>query len=109
VGTRSLAAIAALTCRPVPGYRRDHAVEHFADTIVAPIGDVKSALGIEGDCRRRGQLGSGGGAAIAAEPGCASPGDGDQNAVRKLANAVTSALGEVEIAGRVEGYAERTC
>src|ERR1019366_9345319 len=105
LGAGGRAVVAAEACRPTTGHGRDHAVRNLADAMVVLVGDVQVAGGIHGDARGIVQLGAGGRAVVAAEACRPTSGHGRDHAVRNLADAMVVLVGDVQVAGGINGDA----
>ena len=76
----------------------------FADDVVARIGEIEGAGAVERHAGRIVDLGGGGAAAIAAGSGDPGAGDGGELPVgSQFADAVAFELGDIEVAGGVDG------
>src|SRR2546429_100467 len=83
-----------------PGPRRD-----LADAVICGVRDKEIARGVDGDASRVPQLGTGGGAPVAAEASITGAGDGgdDPGAERDPADAVVRGVRDEEVAAGVDG------
>ena len=82
-------------------------VSTLADEIISVVGDVVVARGIDDRCRWGCSVGNVGEAGVAAVAGELREvaGDGGDGAAGDLANHVVDRIGDVEIAGRIDGDA----
>ena len=101
------AVVAAVASGSAAGHGRDYprGKVHFADTIVAGIGDEEVTRGVYGDICGAVEPGGGGLAAVAAIAGNSVAGDGGDHARGGVdfADAVVAGIGDKDIAGGVHG------
>lgn len=106
---RRRTAIAPYSGDAVAGDRRDDPVlVDPADPLVQGVGDVDGARRVDHHTVRLPDLGQAGKMFVAAVAGGAGSGDGDDHAERvDLAHAVVVGVGDIDVAGRVDGDGRR--
>src|SRR5581483_11973860 len=103
-GENGGAIIAAVSLASVAGDGADGAAgSHFPDDVIAEIGDVQIAGGIDGEADGSVQLRVGGGAAVARVSDAAAAGDCRDGAAGDFAHAGGQRVGDVDVAGAIDG------